>query len=410
MIVKGGYLLRTASIINSTLKLRGDINITTSLTVIGASTPVTALTFNDANVSTTTNSQGLLCATIPFNTPKFSIPILTDLNWKSINSLPEIEPAYDDTLWTAANYPSSNNPRNLSTPTSLYASDYGFNTGTILYRGHFIATGNESTFFIEAQGGTALAHAIYLNTCFLGSWPGTSTNANYNQTLKLPSLTVGQKYVLTVIIDTMGLDENGKVGADQMKTPRGILRYSLSGHSNPGDIAWKITGNLGGEAYRDKIRGPLNEGGLYAERQGYHLPAPPTQGWEVDKNPTHGIGGAGITFYTTTFSLDMPLGYDIPFAFSFANTTSPSSSTPMQFRCQLYVNGWQFGKFGMFFASSIFSLPVWKLIADSQQYRPPNCVPCPRRHFELSWEQLPSAITLELERHDGCAIGGFQTC
>ena len=350
MIVKGGYLLRTASIFNSTLKLRGDTNITTSLTVIGASSPITAVRFNDAIVPTTTNSQGLFCATIPFNTPNLSNPILSDLDWKSIDSLPEIKNAYDDTLWTAANYPRSNNPRNLSTPTSLYASDYGFNTGTILYRGHFAATGKESTFFIETQGGTAFAHTIHLNSTFLGSWPGTSTNANYNQTLKLPSLTVGEKYVLTVILDTMGLDENGKVGADQMKTPRGILRYSLSGHSNPGDIAWKITGNLGGEAYRDKIRGPLNEGGLYAERQGYHLPAPPTQDWEGEKNPTDGIEGAGITFYTTTFSLDMPIGYDIPLAFSFANTTLPDSLVPMQFRCQLYVNGWQFGKFGIFFA------------------------------------------------------------
>lgn len=350
VIVKGGYLLRTASIVNSTLTIRGDVNVTTSLTVIGASSSITTLNFNDAIVPTTTNSLGLLCAVIPFDTPNLSIPTLSDLDWQSIDSLPEIKPTYDDTFWVTANYPSSNNPRNLTTPTSLYASDYGFNTGTIIYRGHFVATGNESTFFIETQGGTAFAHAIYLNTSFLGSWPGTSTNANYNQTLKLPSLAVGQEYVLTVIIDTMGLDENGKVGADQMKTPRGILRYYLYGHSSLGDISWKITGNLGGEAYRDKIRGPLNEGGLYAERQGYHLPAPPTQGWDVGKTPTHGIEGVGITFYTTTFSLDMPLGYDIPLAFSFSNTTSPDLSSPMQFRCQLYVNGWQFGKFGMFFA------------------------------------------------------------
>lgn len=347
VIIKGGYLLRTASITEGTLHLTGDINSMSPLTVIGASSPITTLKFNNVSIPTTTNSQGLLCATILFNTPDLTLPALTELNWTSVDSLPEIQPTYDDSLWTAANHPSSNNPRNLTTPTSLYASDYGFNTGTLLYRGRFVATGNETTFFIETQGGTAFAHAIYLNSTFLGSWPGISTNANYNQTLLLPSLDAGQEYVLTVIIDNMGLDENFEVGADEMKTPRGILRYSLSGHDQPGDVAWKITGNLGGEAYRDKVRGPLNEGGLYAERQGYHLPAPPTQGWKVGNNPTIGIDGVGITFYTTSFSLDMPRGYDVPLAISFTNSTSPCASNPLQFRSQIYVNGWQFGKYGI---------------------------------------------------------------
>lgn len=44
-----------------------------------------------------------------------------------------------------------------------------------------------------------------------------------------------------------------------MKAPRGVLDYSLSGHEKS-DISWKITGNLGGEDYQDRTRGPLNEG------------------------------------------------------------------------------------------------------------------------------------------------------
>ncbi|KAL8827145.1 MAG: hypothetical protein Q9191_003359 [Dirinaria sp. TL-2023a] len=344
VIVKGGYLLRTASINNTTLDLTGDINSTTSLVVIGSPSPISALTFNNVTVPTTREKQGLLCATIPFTPPNITLPSLADLRWKYIESLPEIQPTYDDHLWPNANKTASNNPRNLTTPTSLYASDYGFNTGTLLYRGHFTATGNETTFFIETQGGTAFAHSVFLNSTHLGSWPGTSTDANYNQTLSLPPLQPAASHTLTVIVDTMGLDENGKVGTDSMKNPRGILRYSLSDRE-PDAITWKITGNLGGEAYIDKVRGPLNEGGLFAERQGYHLPSPPSMEWAEGNPIKNGTAGAGIAFYTTNFTLNLPVGWDIPLAFEFTNTTNPLNGRPTQFRSHLYINGWQFGKY-----------------------------------------------------------------
>lgn len=51
----------------------------------------------------------------------------------------------------------------------------------------------------------------------------------------------------------------------RFQTPRGIRGYQLIG----GDFDhWKIQGNLGGEDYPDKVRGPLNEGGLFVERAG----------------------------------------------------------------------------------------------------------------------------------------------
>jgi len=128
-----------------------------------------------------------------------------------------------------------------------------------------------------------------------------------------------------------------------MKTPRGILNYYLSGRSQS-SITWKITGNLGGENYQDQARGPLNEGGLYAERQGYHLPAPPSADW-VTSSPTDGITDPGVGFYTTSFNLSLPLEYDIPISFTFTNTTSGNASVPLDFRSQLYVNGYQFGKY-----------------------------------------------------------------
>lgn len=84
----------------------------------------------------------------------------------------------------------------------------------------------------------------------------------------------------------------------------------------------------------------MNEGGLYPERQGFHQPNPPSSTWATG-NPTDGITAPGVRFYTATFTLAIPAGYDIPLYFVFTDTTSPAAD----YRVQLYVNGYQFGKY-----------------------------------------------------------------
>jgi len=343
VIVKAGYLLRTAVVNGQTLLLTGDNNETTTIEAVGVPSSVSALAFNDQMVSLNQTNYGALTGEVTFNCPDIALPTLTDLTWRYVDSLPEIQPTYNDSAWRSADITKTGNPRNLTTPTSLYGSDYGFNTGNLLFRGDFITMGAESTLTLRVLGGLAFGYSVWLNETFLGSWPGISVDQDYNQTLALPNLSAGQSVIITVLQDQMGLDEDNKVGTDQMKIPRGILSYSLSDHS-PSNISWKITGNLGGEDYIDKTRGPLNEGGLYAERQGFHLPSPPNSDWPVGK-PTEGIDSAGVRFYTTSFALDMPAGYDIPLSFEFANSTANGTSTP-NYRAQLYVNGYQFGKYG----------------------------------------------------------------
>ncbi|OJJ42774.1 hypothetical protein ASPZODRAFT_2119056 [Penicilliopsis zonata CBS 506.65] len=118
--------------------------------------------------------------------------------------------------------------------------------------------------------------------------------------------------------------------------------HTLAGHSQT-DLTWKMTGNLGGDHYWDLTRGPLNEGGMYAERQGFHLPGAPTSTWEI-RSPVHdGLSGPGLAFFATSFDLDLPVGYDIPLSVTFANTSLPTGS-PAALRVQLFVNGWQFGE------------------------------------------------------------------
>lgn len=340
IIVKAGYLVRTAYLQGSNLHLTADFNATTPIEVIGAPSHAKRLVINGKTAHVETDKNGIWSTTVAYSAPKFDLPNLKDLDWKSIDTLPEIRNSYDDSAWTAANHPHTDNSANpIKTPTSLYSSDYGYHTGTLIYRGHFVANGKEDTFHVHTQGGLAFGSSVWINETYVGSWPGISVDADYNATYTLPTLQAGKPHVITVVIDNMGLDENWIVGQELMKGPRGILNYALSGHSASA-ITWKLTGNLGGEDYRDLVRGPLNEGGLYAERQGFHQPQPPSQNWE-SSSPFTGLSKPGIQFYSASFDLDLPQGWDIPLYFDFGNTTS----SPAAYRAQLFVNGYQYGKY-----------------------------------------------------------------
>ncbi|KAF7912608.1 uncharacterized protein EAF01_001629 [Botrytis porri] len=338
IIVNGGYLLRTASIEGKQLKLTGDINATTNFEVISTPTEVTSLLFNGKILHSEKSKKGNLQAHISYSPPSISLPDFTTQQWHYIDSLPELQPHYNDSLWTPLDHITTNNTLNLTTPTSMYASDYGYHTGSLIYRGHFLSTGNETTFFINTTGGAGFAHSAWLNSTFLGSWVGSGGNQTYAQTFSLPSLKSESPYVFTVLIDHMGQDEEAP-GTDAIKFPRGFLDYSLSSHPQT-DVVWKMTGNIGGEQFIDKTRGPRNEGAMFAERQGYHLPNSPSEAWEVRNPVSDGVGNAGVGFFTTKFNLSIPEGWDVPLGFVFNGT-----GTPGNYRAQLFVNGWQFGKY-----------------------------------------------------------------
>ncbi|OIW30547.1 glycoside hydrolase family 35 protein [Coniochaeta ligniaria NRRL 30616] len=345
LIVNGGYLIRSATVSGTTLNLKGDFNQSTStLEIIGVAKGVSVLKVNDAVLLYTKNAQGNWQIAIPYVKPVLSIPDLAKLDWKYINSLPEIKPGYDDSKWVTADHTTTNNTfvQPFLTPTSLFASDYGFHTGALLYRGHFTAAGTEKSIYLSTQGGSAFGSSVWLNDTFLGSWTGTDASAANNDTYTLPNLVAGKPYVLTVLIDNMGLDENWVVGPDQMKNARGILNYNLAG--SPAPITWKLTGNLGGEDYADKTRGPLNEGGLFIERQGYHLPNPPVKQFSsCSGGPYAGLTKPGVAFYTAQLDLALPSDtWDVPLSFVFENNTAAAGGA---YRAWLYVNGFQFGRY-----------------------------------------------------------------
>ncbi|CRG86364.1 hypothetical protein PISL3812_03370 [Talaromyces islandicus] len=347
VLVKGGYLMRSATIMGTKLDLIGDINATTTIEVISAPTTIESVSFNGLTLPVSKTNIGSSTFTVEYTAPSINIPSISRLKWKYIDSLPEIHPGFNVTLFKTLTHIESNNLRNLSTPTSLYAMDYGYHTGSFIYRGHFIANGQENSAWFNISGGDGYAHSIWLNQTFLGSWVGEANIQNnaYNVAFA-KELGEGTPYVFTVLIDHMGYDEEAP-GTDSIKFPRGILNFNMSGHSQH-NIKWKMTGNFGGEQYADLTRGPLNEGSMYAERQGYHLPSPPDEGWD-SANPIYdGIERAGVGFFTASFDLHIPTGWDVPLSFVFNASNHRSIdgySTNSNYRCQLFVNGYQFGKY-----------------------------------------------------------------
>ncbi|KZM26721.1 uncharacterized protein EKO05_0008805 [Ascochyta rabiei] len=343
LIVHAGYLVRSASVSNGKIDLIGDINATTTVEIIGgAHDNIDGLSWNGKQLEVKRDRNGFLSGTIPFSAPDIQIPDLKSLSWKSIDALPELQPEYNDSAWTDADHTETKNTYwNLTTPTVLWGAEYGYNTGSLIFRGHFSATGNETHMHLNVSGGSAFAFSAWVNSTFLSSWTGTGEAAIANQTLSLPKLQRGSNYVLTVFI-----------GYNEMKTPRGIHGYDFPSHtpqpanSSRADdgIRWKITGNLGGESHRGGPRGPLNEGALYPERNGFHLPSAPTDSWSSSAvGPTSGLQKPGVRFYQTTFQLDMPKGWDVPLSFVFDGDAFTGRGRG--WRAQLWVNGYQFGKF-----------------------------------------------------------------
>jgi beta-galactosidase len=381
IIVNAGYLVRYAWLQGSELHLSADFNATTTVEVIGVPTAATSLYVNGVLYSHTKTSNGFWAASVKYSTPKLSLPDFSKLTWKYVDSLPELQSTYDDSAWVSADHDWTNNTANpLATAVSLYASDYGFNTGNLLYRGHFVANGNEKSFYVETIGGSGFGSSVWLNGTLLGSWTGSADNASAASTYTLPTLKAGSSYTLTILTANTGLEEDWTVGTETMKTPRGILDFDLSGHSQS-DISWKITGNLGGEDYFDLTRGPLNEGGLYAERQGWHQPSPPSSDWETS-SPLDGVSQAGVGFYSTSFTLDFPQGYDIPLYFAFGDSSGNS------YRAQLYVNGYQYGTY----------VP---------QLGPQTEFPVPQGILNYRGENWV-AITLWAQESSGAKVGSFE--
>ncbi|KAJ3555978.1 hypothetical protein NM688_g2283 [Phlebia brevispora] len=355
ILVSGPYLIRTAEISGNILSLAGDLNGTTSVEAF-APLNINTIKWNGQVQHVKKTSHGSF---------KFSAAAVNNVTlpsfktWKVCGSLPEISPDYDDSSFAIANMTTTNytDLPPLSGEYVLYSQQYGFYGGNLIYRGRFITTGNETAVNLTVQGGFAFGYSAFLNGVFLGSSQGSPTVSMTADVWQFPnnSLREGEN-ILTVIQDHMGIVESSTNGG---KEPRGIRGVTLIGGGS--FTSWKMQGNQGGAVSApDTFRGYLNEGGLYAERIGAHLPGFPDDTWpEGTPLSGGGVQGAGVNFFRTTFNLDLPEGCDVPIRLSITPSDIASN-----FRVQIYLNGWQVGKYiNNFGPQTVFVLPagiLWK--------------------------------------------------
>lgn len=116
ILIGGPYLVRNATITGSgQLALRGDLNASAMLTVIGPSS-VKSVSWNGESVSTdaaaSASGNGRSSAirtgrlTTKVNTSGVKVPTLS--NWKFADSLPEVQASFSDADWTVANHTTTN--------------------------------------------------------------------------------------------------------------------------------------------------------------------------------------------------------------------------------------------------------------------------------------------------------------
>jgi hypothetical protein len=335
VFVSGPYLVRSASVSGNTLELTGDSNSTTDLDVFACAS-VKSVTWNGKSTQLSKTSYGSLKGKLSGPTFNISIPSLGP--WKVQDSLPERFANYSDSgpAWVLANHNTTVNPYTTATKPYLYVDEYGFHTGNHLWRGYFNG-GNVTGVYLSVQGGDAFGWSAYLNGVFLGSWLGSTNDENANLTLSFSNATLNPhgSNVLLIIQDNTGHDETTST-----TVPRGILDATLLGSGNAAFTQWKVAGTAGGSnsTLLDTQRTIYNEGGLYGERLGWHLPGFDDSAWPTS-SPSTGFSGATVNFYRTKFPLDIPSGYDVSIS---AILSAPGIKT---FRALLYVNGWQLARF-----------------------------------------------------------------
>lgn len=343
IFVIGPYLVRGASIRGNQLVVHGDNdNATTIEAYTGKS--IDTIQWNGQHFRARRTAYGSYTAEIPgAESRQIHLPTLS--NWKSTDSLPEIAPDYDDSQWTVCNKNSTLSPVAPESLPVLFSSDYGYYSGAKVYRGYFDNAGiNSSTVYISTSGGLGFGWNAWLNGQLIGGHEGNGSLTNIAANLSLPSSALKLKNnVLTVVVDYHGHDETST--AQGVENPRGILGAYLlpSGTStNTGFKLWKIAGNAGGPANLDPVRGPMNEGGLYAERLGLFLPGYDTASRShkfSESSPYDGLKRSGISFYTTDFYLNIDDDLDVPLGIEFS---APEGTVA---RVMLWVNGYQYGKY-----------------------------------------------------------------
>jgi hypothetical protein len=342
-------LVRTARIDADVLRLTGDTETDSPLEIWGPG--IASATFNGAALALAPQPDGSLRAATLAGPARVTVPDLGKAAWTRRMDSPEAQPGFDDRDWVRAD----GRPSAAQTWTqpergqpTLAMSDYGFHHGDVWYRGRFdVADPAANRLDLFYGGGGAGMLQAWVDGRFLGqhqldtgrSFPETTDSVRFD----LGKLAPGP-HVIAVMVrnDSHNWD---LMADDAHREARGLIAASLAakgGRRFAVPIRWRIQGNRGGEDIADRMRGPLNDGGLYGERAGWHLPGAPAQGWtkaHIGDAPP----GPGTYWLRTQVKLDLPRGHDVQLGLAFGDASRPRSDRDN--RALIFVNGWNMGQF-----------------------------------------------------------------
>jgi beta-galactosidase GanA len=360
LLARGSSLVRTASASGRSAALTGDTSTAGPLQV-WAAPRIHALSWDGRAVVTTRARGGALTAQLPGPPSSVNLPSLSS-GWKFRFESNERLPGFDDSAWTVADHQSTDNPIQPASTPVLYAQDYGFDHGFVWYRGHFTATGNETSVALTADTGSFGSFAVWLNGTYLGSASTpTSTHpfanlddTSLSKTFTIPAgaLSAGKDDVISVLTENMGQDESfeNSLGLDSNKTPRGLESASLTESTGSAPaLTWRLQGASAQQVVRDPVRGPTNPAGLSGSNAGWALPNFPDGSWQSVSLPDSWATRAvppGVGWYRTHFSLNVPQDVWTPLGL---RLTPPGGGSPApgaaNFQALIYLNGWLIGRY-----------------------------------------------------------------
>lgn len=340
VLVRGPSLVRAAQSSGSAVQLTGDTAADSDLE-IWAPTGITSVTWNGAAVAASVTSSGSLLASVRLaGPPAVMLPTLS--GWRFASENPESAPTFDDSGWRAANKTSSASitPVPSGQPV-LFADDYGFHYGDVWYRGHYAGTSGATSVSLAYSSGTQGMLMAWLDGAPLGTHRQpvpTASQASQSTwtataTFTIPSSLRGSgAHVLSVLVRPMAHSEDGGSN-DAHKAARGLTAATFAG-AMP-SVSWRIQG---GSTAADSTRGPLNTGGLYGERNGWHLPTFSDGAWQPVTLPRSDTL-QGVRWYRTSFTFAPPRGVDASVGLTLTDTSTRA------YRAQIFLNGWNLGQY-----------------------------------------------------------------
>ncbi|NKF24092.1 beta-galactosidase [Solimonas marina] len=352
VLTRGPALVRAATIRGRTLQLRGDTTQDSALEV-WAPPGVQRIEWNGGKVPMHVGVDSSLVARHDLPGPVApTLPDLMRLTWRYHAGSPEAAPDFDDHDWRHADLTdtASTTPPPAGQPV-LTMADYGFHNGDVWYRGRYRIDGTTSPARIALHyggGGAGLLQA-WLDGHYLGEHvistglprPPTTATAHF----AIPQALRGDGPHLLSVMVRNDADNWDLFADDAHKEGRGLIDVHFDdadGHAVAIAPQWRIQGTRGGEDLIDTARGPLNNGGLYGERVGWHLPGFPDGDWRALRladAPTD----AGTTWLRTQFKLNVPAGEDASLALRIGDADTPRSGA--HYRVLIFLNGWMMGQY-----------------------------------------------------------------